>query len=55
MLVEALSQSVFDDLPVDVNRANFTNPNSSIGTSTAGQISGTYPARIMQMALKLAF
>ena len=38
-----------------LNRANFTNPNSSIGTSTAGQISGTYPARIMQMALKLAF
>jgi len=38
-----------------LNRANFNNPNASIGNSTAGQISGTRPARIMQMALKLTF
>jgi len=37
------------------NRANFNNPNASIGTASAGQISGTQPARIMQMGLKLQF
>lgn len=37
------------------NRANFNNPNSSIPTAQAGQISGTGPARVMQMALKITF
>ncbi|MFN7936637.1 MAG: carboxypeptidase regulatory-like domain-containing protein [Bryobacteraceae bacterium] len=37
------------------NRANFGVPNSTIGNAVAGQISSTAPARIMQMALKLAF
>jgi hypothetical protein len=37
------------------NRANFGAPNASIGNAVAGQISGTAPARIMQMALKLTF
>lgn len=37
------------------NRANFNNPNASIGTASAGQISGTLPARIMQIGLKLQF
>ncbi|MDX2182031.1 MAG: TonB-dependent receptor [Bryobacteraceae bacterium] len=37
------------------NRANFGNPNSAIGNPVAGQISGTAPARIMQLALKLMF
>jgi hypothetical protein len=37
------------------NRANFSNPNSTIGNATAGQISGTRAARVMQMALKLNF
>ena len=37
------------------NRANFTDPNAVIGSAQAGQISGTAPARIMQMALKLVF
>ena len=37
------------------NRANFSAPNASIGNSTAGQISGTRAARVMQMALKLSF
>jgi hypothetical protein len=38
-----------------LNRANFSLPAASIGTATAGTISGTSPARIMQMALKLTF
>jgi hypothetical protein len=38
-----------------LNRPNFNNPNASIGNAVAGQISGTRPARIMQMALKLNF
>jgi hypothetical protein len=37
------------------NRANFGNPNAAIGNPVAGQISGTAPARIMQLALKLMF
>jgi hypothetical protein len=37
------------------NRANFNNPNATIGSSSAGQISGTLPARIMQIALKVTF
>jgi hypothetical protein len=37
------------------NRANFGAPNAAIGSAVAGQISGTAPARIMQMALKLNF
>lgn len=37
------------------NRANFGLPNSAIGGPTAGQISTTAPARIMQLALKLSF
>jgi hypothetical protein len=37
------------------NRANFNNPNAVIGTTSAGQISGTLPARIMQMGLKMTF
>jgi hypothetical protein len=37
------------------NRANFGLPNAAIGNATAGQISATAPARIMQLALKLAF
>jgi hypothetical protein len=37
------------------NRANFGLPNAAIGNATAGQISATAPARIMQVALKLAF
>jgi hypothetical protein len=38
-----------------LNRANFSNPGASIGASTAGQITATLPARVMQMALKLGF
>ena len=37
------------------NRANFLVPNAAIGAAPAGQISGTLPARIMQMGLKLNF
>ena len=37
------------------NHANFGTPNAAIGNPLAGQISGTGPARIMQMALKLSF
>ncbi|MEO7146146.1 MAG: hypothetical protein ABI165_21845, partial [Bryobacteraceae bacterium] len=37
------------------NRANFNTPNASIGSALAGQISGTGPARILQMALKVIF
>jgi hypothetical protein len=38
-----------------LNRANFGAPNAAIGNPVAGQISGTAPARIMQMALKVTF
>jgi hypothetical protein len=38
-----------------MNRANFTNPNAQIGGSSAGVISNTLAARIMQAALKLTF
>jgi hypothetical protein len=38
-----------------LNRANFNTPNASIGNAQAGQISGTGPARVMQMGLKLVF
>jgi hypothetical protein len=37
------------------NRANFNAPNATIGTASAGVISGTLPARVIQLALKLAF
>jgi hypothetical protein len=37
------------------NRANFDNPGSTIGNATAGVISGTGAARVMQVAVKLAF
>ncbi|MGH9667322.1 MAG: TonB-dependent receptor domain-containing protein, partial [Bryobacteraceae bacterium] len=37
------------------NRANFGTPNASIGNALAGQISGTGPARVIQMALKVIF
>jgi hypothetical protein len=37
------------------NRANFGLPNAAIGNATAGQISSTAAARIMQLALKLSF
>jgi hypothetical protein len=37
------------------NHANFADPNASIGSAVAGQISSTAPARIMQVALKAVF
>ncbi|MGO4209324.1 carboxypeptidase regulatory-like domain-containing protein [Terriglobus sp. 2YAB30_2] len=37
------------------NRANFNNPNATIGTATAGVISGTQSPRVMQVALKISF
>ncbi len=37
------------------NHVNFSNPNASIGAATAGQISGTQPARSIQMSLKAVF
>lgn len=37
------------------NHANFNNPNATIGSQQAGVVSGTGPARVMQMALKLLF
>ena len=37
------------------NRANFNNPSATIGTATAGVISGTQSPRVLQVALKLAF
>ena len=38
-----------------LNHANFNNPTSTINSATTGQISGTQPARSMQMGLKLTF
>jgi hypothetical protein len=37
------------------NHTNFNNPNATIGSTSGGVISATYPARIMQAALKLSF
>jgi hypothetical protein len=37
------------------NRANFANPAAAIGNPTAGQISGTAPARVQQAAIKVNF
>lgn len=37
------------------NHANFDNPNATIGTATAGVISGAAAGRVIQMALKFAF
>jgi hypothetical protein len=37
------------------NHTNFNNPNATIGSPSAGIISATYPARIMQLALKANF
>jgi hypothetical protein len=37
------------------NRANFNNPNATIGTGPAGSISSTLPARIIQLAAKIVF
>ena len=37
------------------NRANFNDPNSTIGNANAGTISGTADPRVMQVALKLSF
>jgi hypothetical protein len=37
------------------NRANFNNPNATIGTTTAGVISATQSPRVMQVALKINF
>ncbi len=37
------------------NNTRFNNPNATIGTATAGVITSTLPARVMQMAMKLTF
>lgn len=37
------------------NRANFNNPNATIGTNSAGMISGTASPRVLQLAVKLNF
>jgi hypothetical protein len=37
------------------NRANFNNPNATIGGTSAGVISGTQSARVMQAAAKMTF
>jgi hypothetical protein len=37
------------------NRANFNNPNATIGTNSAGVISGTASPRVLQLAVKLNF
>ena len=37
------------------NRANFNAPNATIGTASAGVISSTQPARVLQLALKVVF
>jgi hypothetical protein len=37
------------------NHVNFSNPSAAIGSSTAGQISATQPARTMQLAVRAVF
>lgn len=38
-----------------LNHVNFSNPNASIGAGTAGQISGTQPARTVQLGMRAVF
>ncbi len=38
-----------------LNHVNFSNPNASIGAVTAGQISGTQPARTVQLGMRAVF
>jgi hypothetical protein len=38
-----------------LNHVNFSNPNAAIGGATAGQISGTQPARTVQLAIRALF
>jgi hypothetical protein len=54
-ITERMKMSFRWELFNTFNRANFTNPNAQIGGSSAGVISGTQAARIMQAALKLTF
>jgi hypothetical protein len=54
-----LSESVSLDYRAEwfntFNHPNFGSPNATIGTSSAGVVSSTGPARIIQMAVKLLF
>ena len=55
----AVSESVAVDLRVDafnlLNQVNFTNPNSTFGSSSFGSITGAYDPRVLQMAIRLRF
>ena len=55
----AFHEGIGADLRLDsfntFNRANFNNPGASIGTATAGVISGTSAARVLQVSLKIVF
>jgi len=55
VLKEGMSLRLRWDMYNAFNHTNFSNPNASIGTPSAGVISSTGPARSMQLALKLDF
>ena len=52
---ERVTLSVRGEMFNAFNRANFGTPNANIGNVQAGQISGTGPARVVQLAAKLVF
>jgi hypothetical protein len=55
VLTERFSADLRGETFNTFNRANFNNPNATIGTTTAGVISSTQSPRVMQVALKINF
>jgi hypothetical protein len=55
VLTERFSADLRGETFNTFNRANFNNPNATIGTTTAGVISSTQSPRVMQVALKVNF
>ena len=55
MITERLSADLRGESFNSFNRANFNNPNATIGTATAGVISGTQSPRVLQVAVKVNF
>jgi hypothetical protein len=55
LLTERLRLNLRGEAFNSFNRANFSNPSASVGSSSAGQISATGAARVLQVAVKLDF